>query len=55
MMENQRSAKINGATYCRPEKKGMGVAKRTSPKYCPICGMHRRSKDHKCKKSNPKK
>ena len=38
-------AQTYGLTYCRPEKKGRGTPKRTSPKWC-ICGYKRRGADH---------
>lgn len=36
----------NGGTYCRPEKKGVGPAPRTSKKYCPDCKCRVRGENH---------
>lgn len=38
---------IKGRTYCRPEMKGKGQAKRTSQRRCPICKFKVRGKNHK--------
>jgi len=38
--------KTQGATYCRPEKKGKCMAQRTSDKYCPDCKMRIRGENH---------
>lgn len=35
-----------GGTYCRPAKKGVGVAKRTSGRYCGECKMKVRGPNH---------
>jgi len=37
---------VQGATYCRPEKKGKCAFQRTSDKYCPDCKMRVRGDNH---------
>lgn len=46
MTQEKQTKKIYGATYCRPEKKGKGVAPRTSGRYCPDCGLKKRGSNH---------
>ena len=41
-----KAAKNQGATYCRPQKKGVGPGQRTAGNYCPECKLHVRGSNH---------
>jgi hypothetical protein len=45
-MSKDKANKTQGATYCRPEKKGKGPAQRTSGRYCPDCKLRVRGENH---------
>lgn len=44
--KTKKFKKDQGLTYCRPEKKGMGRASRTSDKWCIECGKRKRGDNH---------
>jgi hypothetical protein len=46
MAESKKTKKDQGLTYCRPDKKGMGRASKTSEKWCSECGHKRRGINH---------
>lgn len=35
-----------GRCYCRSDRRGKGLKKRTSSLYCSACNLHKRGKNH---------
>lgn len=44
--KTKKFKKDQGLTYCRPEKKALGLLGRTSDKWCNECGRRKRGSNH---------